>query len=252
MIQAVHKLLTSNAVTRRLQRGLVLKLKSWMGCPDRYRDFLNLERRTSPDAILDIGCHLGDTIARFLETSRVPIHGFEPTPQTFEKLSQRFADQSQVRLHPIALSNETGTAVFHCNANDQTNSLLDNDIGNRQALSDYTEHVGAETISTVRLDEWTQEHLPQGKLLIKSDVQGAEKMLLEGGSETFPQRVVGFLSEAQIAPMYSEQADFCELHQILTKRYGFVLHNVLSMLSRQTRPRLANRRSLDQREIFVV
>ena len=224
MIQKIHQLLTSIPQTRKFQRKLVHGLKKQIGVPDAFLDLAKLIRQENPAAVLDVGCHLGKTISRILEENQVSIHGFEPTAAVFDKVSNLFAKNSLVSIHNFALSNETGTASFYNNNNEQTNSLLENDIGN-QSLGDVAKHVGVETIRTIRLDDWAKEHLPEGNLIIKSDIQGAEGLMLEGGQETFSNRVIGFYSEAQIAPMYEGQADFFELHKILTG-HGFFLHNI--------------------------
>ena len=101
---------------------------------------------------------------------------------------------------------------------------MDNDVG-IASLGDVAKHVGIETIETICLDDWAEQHQPEGNLIIKSDVQGAEGLLLEGGRRTFRDRVLGFYSEAQIAPMYAGQADFFELQKTLTD-LGFFLHNI--------------------------
>ena len=101
---------------------------------------------------------------------------------------------------------------------------MDNDVG-IASLGDVAKHVGIETIETICLDDWAEQHQPEGNLIIKSDVQGAEGLLLEGGRRMFRDRVLGFYSEAQIAPMYEGRADFFELQKTLTD-LGFFLHNI--------------------------
>lgn len=197
-----------------------------MSCPDAYGDIATLIQRTSPNAVLDIGSHVGLTIERILEDCQVSIHGFEPTPTTFAKLSARFEGNSLVTVHNIALSDKTGKTTFHCNTNEQTNSLLDNDEGNLKELSNQTRHVCLETIDTIRLDEWMAKFLPSQKVIIKSDVQGAEGLMLAGGMDTFRNQVIAFYSEAQISPMYMGQLDFCSMHEMLVNEFGFVLHNI--------------------------
>ncbi len=226
MIQQLHKLLTSNSITRGMQRSVVRRIKRTLDVPDAFADLEKLVNRTSPDAILDIGSHIGGTIARMLEFASLPIHGFEPTSESYARLKKRFDSNELVTLHNLALSNESGQATIHCNANEQTNSLLDNDSGNTAALSEQTKHLGQQTIDTMRLDEWSQKHAPNQNLIIKSDVQGAEGLLLAGGMETFRNQLIAFYSEAQIAAMYEGQADFCSLHKTLTEELGFVLHNI--------------------------
>jgi FkbM family methyltransferase len=226
MYKQIRKLLMANSVTRRLGRRIVGSVKSTINCPDAFIDLTSLIQRTSPDAVLDIGSHIGETIARILETNRIPIHGFEPTPATFDRLSKRFEGNSLISLHNIALSDKHGEATFHCNANEQTNSLLDNDQGNRELLAEHTRHINKQTIQTIRLDDWMAQHLPSAKVVIKCDVQGAEGLLLAGGMSTFREQVIGFYSEAQIASMYEGQMGFFDMHRILTTELGFALHNV--------------------------
>ena len=226
MIKNIHKALVGNPLTRRLQRGIVCGLKSSLGVPDPYSDLARIVRQNKPDAILDIGSHVGKTISRLLETSSVPIHGFEPTLKTFQKLTERFHGDPNVGLHKLALSNANGEAEFHCNANEQTNSLLDNGVGNNESLPHITQHVQTESVDTMRLDDWMAANIPTGNVVIKCDVQGAEGLLIEGGENSLRDQTIAFYSEAQIAPMYEGQADFCELHKRLTEKLGFVLHNI--------------------------
>lgn len=226
MIKQLHSLLTSNGVTRRVQRRVVRSLKSTMSCPDAYSDLAVLIQRTAPDAVLDIGSHVGLTIDRLLEDNQVPVHGFEPTPATFDKLAKRFHSHPLVTVHNIALSDKTEKATFYCNANEQTNSLLDNDEGNLEELANHTRHVETRTIQTIRMDEWIAANLSSKKVVVKSDVQGAEGLLLAGGMNTFRDQVIAFYSEAQISPMYKGQLDLCSMHQLLVQELGFVLHNI--------------------------
>lgn len=226
MISAVNKILLSNSVTRRIHRRIIRTVKNILNVPDAYADLTSLIMRTSPDAILDIGSHVGVTIARILEIEKLPIHGFEPTAESFEKLSKRFANQPLVSVHNIALCDKTGEAEFHCNANEQTNSLLDNAEGNKAAFAEYTRHVAIQKIQTVRLDDWMEKNLPSARVVIKCDVQGAEGLVLAGGMKTFREQVIGFYSEAQIAPMYHGQLEFCGLHKLLVEELGFALHNI--------------------------
>ncbi len=201
-----------------------------MGCPDAFRDISDLLRRHQPAAVLDVGSHVGRTIARILEDHSIPIHGFEPTPGVVEKLTARFAKNPLVMIHPLALSNRSGMAKFYCNANEQTNSLLDNDCGNRNELSEQTEHLKMCTVPTTTLDSWVEQNIPQGNIFIKSDIQGAEGQLLEGGKLVFCSRVIGFYSEVQITSNYLKQTNFFALHETLSKDFGFVLYNIYPCL----------------------
>lgn len=230
MIQAINRLLQANPFTRRIKRAMVRRIKRVLGSPDAWDDMNALLSRLKPAAILDIGSHNGKTIDRFLENNRLSIHGFEPTPDSFTVLQKRFRNQPLVQLHRVALSDRTGKQRLFANRNEQTNSLLDNDSGNTQAFPEYTEHTGSFEIDAIRLDDWVASNCPGSQLLVKSDVQGAEGLLIRGGMQTFREQVLAFYSEAQLAPMYRNQIDFFELNRILTKELGFVLHNVYPCL----------------------
>jgi FkbM family methyltransferase len=225
ILSKLHGFLTNNQLTRKYQRRLTRLLKSKMGCPDAYGDMFRLAATYKPVAVLDIGSFIGNTIVRFTDELNIPVCGFEPTPDTFDKLSSRFNDNKQVRLFNLALSDKSGQQRFFCNENMQTNSLLDNDEGNKNSFSDATKHTGDVEIETETLDNWLDKNIPAGSVIIKSDVQGAEGMLVTGGENTFRNRVIAFYSETQLYPMYKNQASFSELDMKM-RELGFVIHNI--------------------------
>src|SRR6266478_958214 len=54
-----------------------------LGRPDAWDDLLKVCRRIRPGAVLDVGAHVGRMVERFAdELADVPIHAFEPTPET--------------------------------------------------------------------------------------------------------------------------------------------------------------------------
>jgi len=225
MLKKLHGLLVGNDFTRKYQHQLTRKIKDAVSSPDAYGDLSKLIRTHRPDAFLDIGCHLGKTIERILDDNSLPIHGFEPTQSTFTRVQGRFSSDSRVKIHNIALSDSTGTAKFFCNSNEQTNSLLDNDEGNQSAWGQQTSHVDSQEVQTMRLDEWYAQEKPGNRLIIKSDIQGAEGMLVRGGETSLRDHVIAIFSEAQIGNMYEGQTDFFGLHEMLSG-LGFSLHNV--------------------------
>jgi FkbM family methyltransferase len=201
-------------------------LKETMGCPDAYTDIHQLIAKHKPEAVLDIGCHQGDTIARILENNSVKVHGFEPISSSYDIAKSRFDSHPLVSIHQLALSATNGKATMHCNVNEQTNSLLDNDSGNNALLDGHTRHVGEESVTTQTLDDWFEESGMTGPILVKCDIQGAEGLLVEGGRKTLANRTVAFFSEAQISNMYVDQTDFFRLHEKLCGELPFVLRNV--------------------------
>jgi FkbM family methyltransferase len=231
ILYKVHGVLTANELTRGPQRRLARKAKAAFNVPDAYGEIVKICRLLPPAAILDVGSHRGDTIVRYLDEFRsIPIYGFEPTPESFQYLQQRFGGSTQVTLHSVALSNESGVHEFFCNVDEQTNSLLDNDAENQESFGEDTTHVQRIEVRTTTLDEWAAKEFPDGRLVLKVDVQGAEGLLIEGGRETIRNRVIAFYSEVMLSPMYSGQTDFGAVHQRLTMELGFVLRDIYPCL----------------------
>lgn len=227
MLHLIHKTLLSTPLTRRLHRKTLVRLKHALGYSDPYNDLESVIRSTEPSAILDIGSHIGKTIHRISDFSGdTPIHGFEPTPDSFEKLKKRFRNDRRVTVYQLALNDRTGTSTIQCNKNQQTNSLLLNGRGNKEVLPEATRTLGTVEVPTITLDQWYSESGIKGGVVIKCDIQGAEGLMLAGGERVFASNVYAFYSEAQIAPMYEGQTTFHELNQRLTNDFDFSLANI--------------------------
>lgn len=109
-------------------------------------------------------------------------------------------------------------------------SLLSNDHGNQEAFRCSTRPVATYEVPTVTLDDWLAQNIPNGSLVIKSDIQGAEGLLLDGGRLAFRDRVIAFYSEAQIGAMYAGQTDLWTLHKRLTTEFGFRISQIYPCL----------------------
>jgi FkbM family methyltransferase len=235
ILYKVHSALTANELTRGPQRRLARKVKAAFNVPDAYGEIVKICRLLPPAAILDVGSHRGGTIVRYLdELESIPVHGFEPTPESFQYLQQRFCGSNQVTLHNVALSNESGVRDFFCNVNEQTNSLLDNDAEHQESFGEDSTHVRRIEVRTITLDGWAAKEVPEGRLVLKADVQGAEGLLIEGGRETIRERVIAFYSEVLLSRMYNGQADFGAVHECLTTELGFVLRDIYACVHDQS------------------
>lgn len=224
-LKSIHRWLLKNRVTRSAQLRLARNLRVALGMSDPYFDLARLAERWRPAAFLDVGSYVGETVAFLLQGTTTPVHAFEPTPASFQKLSARFGHHPRVTLHAMALGDRDGAIELFENRNPQTNSILDNDCGNERAFGKQTAHLQKFTAPIATLDRWAKDHLPEGELLIKCDVQGAEGRFIAGGRQTLAARVIAIFSEAQLGAMYSGQADFFEVHSRLVE-LGFVLHNI--------------------------
>ncbi|MEQ7127290.1 FkbM family methyltransferase [Actinopolymorpha sp. B11F2] len=125
-----------------------------------------------------VSVHLGRLVG---QSGRV--HAFEPVPAILERLDQHVERNGMtqvVNVHPIALSNQTGTASF---------AVADSDASNQAQGSLVTRNNPSLTrlldVTTVTLDEFVEQQKVDRIDLMKIDIQGSEIFLLEGGKRTF-------------------------------------------------------------------
>jgi len=198
------------------------------GLPDAVSDFRKLSKILKPDMILDIGAHVGEFAASIRKTNPdIPLILFEPTPTSITALHKRFNGDNLVQILPLAVSDKVGKEQFFLNNNEQTNSLLDNDLTNQKDFEDSTKHCETISIDTTTLDVWweAQEKRLDAIIFIKADIQGAELKMIEGGAVCLRKSVAAIYTEVSIAPCYVNQGDLFSVHQRLTD-LGFILFQV--------------------------
>ncbi len=177
-----------------------------------------------PAAVLDVGAHVGELgheVARTIPD--VPVHLFEPSPESFTECRRRLQHFSHAHVHNIALGAHSGHSSFFVNANAQTNSLLDNADGNLQFLPGQTRHLDRIEVRVDTLDNWLAENRITGRLVVKVDVQGAEQLLLSGGASAFTRQVDAALFEVEYTPMYKGSVLFLEFTKRLRDEFGLQL-----------------------------
>jgi FkbM family methyltransferase len=227
MIANLHRLALKNRWTRSLDRKCITAVKRALNIPDAYAEMAKIFRRTPGAIVLDIGSNRGETVLKMLDyMPEATIHAFEPTPAAAAELCRRLKGWPNVRVHEIALCDRTGRIRLQCNANEQANSVLRNAALPALESCFGLRSVGEVEVRAETLDDWiAREHI-NVPLIVKADIQGAERLLIKGGGRAFGQQVVLFYSEISILPQYEGQAEFSEIQNILTKEYEFALVDI--------------------------
>lgn len=127
---------------------------------------------SSSDIFYDVGAEKGLYTSLALEFC-YEVHSFEPLPECFDILKNRFSKYSNVFLNNIALADKSGKALF-CKA---PTTLIDD------VKKFYRKHSEEIEVSMTTLDEYVLNH--QKPTLIKMDVEGAEHLILKGGERFF-------------------------------------------------------------------
>ncbi|MBI4160781.1 MAG: FkbM family methyltransferase [Candidatus Yanofskybacteria bacterium] len=186
-----------------------------------YRNFLSYGFAT----ILDIGANVGQFSREMLDTfPDAHIYAFEPVAGCYEKL-KKVSDKLNFHPLPYALGNQTGETTINVSSYDPSSSILPmSDL--HKKLFPHTAGGHAETIQIRRLDDITGGIDFKLPLLIKMDVQGYEKEVVLGGSETFKKASV-VLSETSFASLYAGQPLADEMRDLLGE-FGFEYRGALN------------------------
>jgi FkbM family methyltransferase len=158
-------------------------------------DYLHL----SPDKISQIiivGANRAEEIGRFRRLySRALFLCFEPNPNDFEFLREKFGRDAQVSVSNLALSDSPGNARFYELAMAGNGSLLEPDVESWATTNKWND----KSMASFEVEMSTLDHeaakLPAIDLLWM-DVQGAEGKVLSGATETLKRTKAVFIEIA--------------------------------------------------------
>ena len=194
---------------------------------DPFCALASLCKKTNP-SIFDVGAHYGYTSLRFHnEFPTATIQAFEPFLESFKALEELTRDVPEIHRHNIALSDRSGTALFHGNKSSATNSLLEtHPDGPRTWGAGLVETLDVVEIQCATLDGFMQQRSIAAVDILKLDVQGAEPLVMNGASEALSQgRISIILTEIITQPTYIGQQSFADAVSMYFNA-GFVLHSL--------------------------
>jgi FkbM family methyltransferase len=231
MLKAIYLQCLRYPALRKPLRLARAKLQTIAGYTDPFYDLAIIARQSNARLFLDIGCHHGNTLLRFIESGvQCPVAAFDPFGGNIEKAKRLLRPYPHIDFYQLALSNRNGHARFYLNKNEQTSSLLENDAGNLDSFGEDTTLVGSCEVETRALDSWAAEHQVTGPCIIKCDTQGAEGRVIEGGKSFIPEHCVAFYGEVMLGHMYKGQSSFGDIRNLLEKDCGLVLKNIYPCL----------------------
>ena len=212
---------------RRVRDGLLTSL----GCPQAYVELARLAKGCRDVTYIDIGCHHGATVQRFIDLAgALPVVAFDPCETNLGIARRVVRSRGPVTFIRAAIADEDGGREFFTNANEQTSSLLPNAAGNLRSFPKDTQTVMTTKVDVVRLDTWAATQMPGGHAIVKCDTQGAEAQVVRGGLRFLRDQAIAFYGEVMLDGMYEGQASFQELRDLLEGECGLVLRNLYPCL----------------------
>jgi FkbM family methyltransferase len=144
-----------------------------------------------PLLAIDIGGNIGNYSANLKSLNKnLEIHIFEPSHTNIEKLNARFFDDNLLKIIPLAISDQAGSAILY---SDQPGSGLGS-LRKRNLSHLNINFNERQNISTIRFEDYWKKQLLSRKIdIIKIDIEGHELAALKGfGSAIFEIFVIQF------------------------------------------------------------
>jgi FkbM family methyltransferase len=189
--------------------------------------------------IIEIGADSGtDTLrlSKLFPGGRVL--SFEPDPRNVPRVSSRISGLENVELTVKAVSNFNGKAVFHLSAGKSgggqgSSSLREPNL--TTTIFPEIEFRESVEVDCIRLDDFCVERGISRIDFLWMDVQGAEDMVIDGGVETFRDRVRFLYTEYSNLEMYKGQID---LDGLMARLPGYRIERIYTsnVLLKNTRP----------------
>lgn len=193
-------------------KGLVFPLKLpddklfWTGLWEK--EFAErLARATQKGAVcLDVGAYRGYFSGVMAVHGAGEVHCLEPNPDNIARL-ERLAELNPdlpLRVHQTALGDADGETEFVLMSEDTMGKLADSSFQRQRSTGKRFK------VKLCKLDTLVSEGKVPAPSLIKVDVEGAEKMFLEGAAASIEQSKPTILLEYHSAPLARECAGFLE------------------------------------------
>jgi len=171
------------------------------------------------ETVIDVGSYIGAfAFAMQIMRSGVRLYAFEPLEENLRQLELHLRRFPNCQIFPVALGNYSGEAEFWRSEFPASSSVLP--MGElHKTVFPHTASQVKEVVRMAKLDEYLSQMAFEGRVLLKLDVQGFERQVLEGAVETL-KRVDYVLAEVSYQPLYQGQALFEDIYEFL-RVHGF-------------------------------
>jgi FkbM family methyltransferase len=179
---------------------------------------------TKSSNCVDVGCHTGSFLDIILQLAPYGIHlGFEPIPDLYRKLKDKYSKYAHVTIYGYALSDTSGETSFqHVIMNKAYSGLK------KRRYDRPNESVEEIKVNIERFDNMVPKDLHMD--FIKIDVEGAELQVLRGAMQTIRtyKPVIVFEHGLGAADHYGTKPE--DIFDLLTTQCGLRISLMMSWL----------------------
>lgn len=131
------------------------------------------------DIVFDLGANMG-VFSVFAVSKGCISYAFDPTPELKDIITLHSSlNNNKIHYEPFAVSNHSGQATFRLDPfTCAGNSLID------QMLTWSNADLPTITVPQISVDEFVEKHNIERVDFIKADIEGAERLMLEGAVKT--------------------------------------------------------------------
>jgi FkbM family methyltransferase len=191
--------------------------------PPFYNCIMN---RDDVRVVFDVGANIGDvTLAAVRSFPNAHIYSFEPVCATYQMLCENIRNYSE-RITPcnFGFFNVSKRLDIHITSFHGASSLLDQSL-NHKSVHSHIRETGTESIQVYTLDSFMADKSIDRIDIMKIDVEGVELEVIEGGRETFKNKVDNVFIELSFLRRNRESPYWVEICKSLYD-LGFMLINV--------------------------
>lgn len=168
------------------QTSYVTKLVYWNGANSFEYTAIFKKLITTCNVFIDIGANTGYySLMASVVNKEIEVHAFEPAQGPLHYLKRNVALnnlEKKISVHPIALSEKSGSVNFY-EVRNRKYSYLPHNLGGVGSLM-KDESKSAYSVNVETLDTFANERSLSSVDLIKIDTEGTEYLILEGAEET--------------------------------------------------------------------
>lgn len=195
-----------------------------------YYPFYNCNiNRNDIGAVFDIGANIGDvTLAAARSFSNAHIYAFEPVNETYQILYENTKSYGKrIKTYNFGFFNVSKKLDIHIASFHGANSILAQSSDYKNNYQQIKE-ISTEKIEVCTLDSFMSNSNIDKIDIIKIDVEGVEKEVIEGGWETFKNKVDNVFIELSFLRRNRDSAYWVEICKLLYD-LGFVLVNIYNI-----------------------